>query len=322
MNIKMNMKTNTINTMKTIATTMILAAVLTISITSCSRKDAAVSGDAVPVTVHAVNTIVAAQGSIRDYLAVSGDIVNTSTVDTFSDVAGKVSRVFVGVGSRVRRNDPVVEIDPSRPGMEFVPSLVRAPVSGTVVALPAQLGMTINQAVPLARIADSEDLEIQLRIAERFISQIALRQRAEIILMAWPGEVFQGRITELSPTLDPASRSMGIRVGVQDPSRKLKSGMFATVRIIVEEKDNVVKIPASAVINRFGEQFVFAVDMQNPAEPVVRRKIIVPGIAIDGIVEITQGLAPNEEVVIRGQSLLEDGSRVNIIDRLPPVGSN
>jgi len=317
MNMNINMKTIT-----TITTTMMLAAVLAVSITSCSRKNAALSGDAAPVTVHAVNTIAAAQGSIRDYLAVSGDIVNTSTVDTFSDVAGRVSRVFVGVGSRVRRNDPVVEIDPSRPGMEFVPSLVRAPVSGTVVALPAQLGMTINQAVPLARIADSEDLEVQLRIAERFISQIALRQRSEITLMAYPGEVFQGRITELSPTLDPASRSMGIRVGVQDPSGRLKSGMFATVRIIIEEKNNVVKIPAAAVINRFGEQFVFAVDARNPEEPVVRKKIIVPGIAIDGIVEITQGLSPNEDVVIRGQSLLEDGSRVNIIDRLPPVGSN
>ena len=314
----MKMKVRT----KMIKTTMMLVSILAVSFTSCSRGNTEEAGDAAPVTVHAVNTIAAAQGSIRDYLAVSGDIVNTSAVDTFSDVAGRVNRVFVGVGSRVRRNDPVVEIDPSRPGMEFVPSLVRAPVSGTVVALPAQLGMTINQSVPLARIADSEDLEVQLRIAERFISQIALRQRSEITLMAWPGEVFEGRITELSPTLDPASRSMGIRVGVQDPSGKLKAGMFATVRIIIEEKDNVVKIPAAAVINRFGEQFVFAIDAQNPAEPVVRRKTIVPGIAIDGIIEITHGLAPNEEVVVRGQSLLEDGSRVNVIERLPPVGSN
>jgi membrane fusion protein, multidrug efflux system len=115
---------------------------------------------------------------------------------------------------------------------------------------------------------------------------------------------------------------MEIRVGVENPGSRLKAGMFAKVRIITETKENVVKIPASAVVNRFGEQYVFSVDKTNPQMPIARKKVIVPGIIIDGVMEVRQGIAPNEDVVVRGQTLLEDGSRVNVIEQLQPLSAN
>jgi len=288
-----------------------------------SKKDASVSGDqAQAATVYAVNITTAVKGQIRDYLALSGDIIASSTVDTYSDAAGKVSKLYVAVGSRVRKDDPVAEVDPSRPGMEFVPSLVKAPVSGTVVALPAQLGMTVSQAVPLARISGGAGLEIRLHVAERFISKISLNLPCEITLDAYPGEIFRGTITELSPTLDSTSRTMEIKVGVENPGAKLKAGMFAKVRVITEKKENIVKIPAAAMINRFGEQYIFVTDKTEFAAPKARKRNVVPGIIIDGVMEIQQGLAPDEEIVIRGQTLIEDGSRINIIERLAPLSVN
>ena len=291
--------------------------------TYIKKQDSGSQEDKAAVTqVFAVNTTIAIEGQIRDYLALSGDIIASSTVDAYSDAAGKVSRIYVHVGSQVRRNDPVAEVDPSRPGMEFRPSLVKAPVAGTIVALPAQLGMTVSQAVPLARISGSGGLEIRLHVAERFISKIALNQPCEITLDAYPGEIFRGSITELSPTLDTASRTMEIRVGVENPGSRLKAGMFAKARIITEMKQGIVKIPASAVVNRFGEHFIFSVDSSDSEAPVVRKKTVVPGILIDGVMEILQGVAPNEEIVIRGQTLLEDGSRINIVERHAPLSAN
>ena len=281
------------------------------------------TGEANPVVqVFAVNTMPAASGQIRDYLALSGDIIASSLVDTYSDAAGKVSRLYVSVGSKVKKGDPVAAVDPSRPGMEFVASVVRAPVEGTIIALPAQLGMTVSQAVPLARISGGAGLETRLYVAERFISKISLNQPCEITLDAYPGEIFRGSITELSPTVDTTSRTMEIRVGVENPGLRLKAGMFAKVRVITETKENVVKIPASAVVNRFGEQYVFSVDKTNAQAPVARKRVIVPGIVIDGVMEVRQGLAPNEDVVVRGQTLLEDGSRVNVIEQLAPLSAN
>jgi multidrug efflux pump subunit AcrA (membrane-fusion protein) len=114
---------------------------------------------------------------------------------------------------------------------------------------------------------------------------------------------------------------MEVRVAVDNPGAKLKAGMFAKARIITEEKGNIVKIPVSAVVNRFGERFVFVADYSDPEAPVARRRTITQGILIDGVLEVTQGLAPGEEVVVRGQTLLEDGSRINIVERLAPLAA-
>jgi len=272
--------------------------------------------------VFAVNTTPAVHGQIQDYIALSGDIIAGSTVDTYSDAAGKVTEVYVTIGQRVSRGDRIAAVDPSRPGLNFRIGIATAPISGTVVSLPAQVGMTISQAVPLARIAGGGALEIRLFVAERFISKITMNQSCEITLDAWPGEVFFGSISEISPTVDVASRTMEIKVNVSNPGFRLKAGMFAKVRIIIEKKENIVKIPSSAMINRFGEQYVFTVDRTNPDNPVARRRVIVPGIHIDGVLEIQQGLAPDEEIVARGQTLLEDGSRINIIERIAPLSAN
>ena len=313
-------------------TTLLMSLLILISIsllTSCERlKDAYGNKDAEEIVrevpVFAVNTILASRGQIQDYISLSGDIWAGSTVDVYSDAAGRVYQLSVSVGERVSRGAAIATVDPSRPGMTFRHSVATAPISGTVVALPAQVGMTISQAVPLARIAGDGGLEIRLNVAERFISKMALNLPCQITLDAWPGEIFQGSISELSPTIDLASRTMEVRVNVNDAGSKLKPGMFAKVRIITERKDNIVKIPVAAMINRFGEQYVFVVekDPENPEFNIVTKRDIVPGILIDGIMEVQSGLAPDEEIVVRGQTLLDEGSRVNIIEQLAPLGAN
>ncbi|MCL2719910.1 MAG: efflux RND transporter periplasmic adaptor subunit [Treponema sp.] len=294
-----------------------------ILISSCNRNDR--GGLAVSdVPVFAVNTILAVEGQIQDYITFSGDIIAGSTVDVHSDAAGRVSELYVSVGRRVNRGDAIAAVDPSRPGMNFRHSIATAPISGTIVMMPAQVGMMVTQAVPLARIAGGGGLEIRLHVAERFISRMAMNQSCEITLDAWPGEIFYGSVSEVSPTVELASRTMEVRVNVRDVDSKLKPGMFAKVRVITERKDNIVKIPSSAVINRFGEQYVYVID-KDPDDPeitIVKKRIVTPGIQIDGVAEILSGLSPNEEIVVRGQTLLDDGSRVNIIERVTPLSSN
>jgi len=230
---------------------IIFCLILSVSFSGCERIKAAYGKKkktdmAREVPVFAVNTTLTSKGQIQDYITLTGDIVAGSTVDVYSDAAGKVYALHVSVGSRVSRGTSIATVDPSRPGMTFKHSVANAPISGTIVALPAQVGMTISQAVPLARIAGGSALEIKLNVAERFISKMALNLPCEITLDAWPGDVFRGSINEISPTVDLASRTMEIRVNVNNPGSKLKQGMFAKVRIITEQKNNIVKIPVNS----------------------------------------------------------------------------
>jgi len=298
------------------------AAILLITACGQNKKTAQTAFEA---PVFAVNTIMAVQGQIQDYITLSGDIHAGSTVDVYPEVQfGKIAEILVSVGSRVNRGTSLVAIDPSRPGMTYRWSYATAPISGTIVALPAQIGMMVSSAVPLARIAGGGGLEIRLNVAERFISRMAINLTCEVTLDAWPGETFYGSISEISPTIDLTSRTMEVRINVRDTGNKLKPGMFAKVRVITERKNNIVKIPAAAVISRFGEQYVYIVekDAEDPEINLAKKRIINAGILIDGVMEVTSGLAPNEEVIIRGQTLLDDGSRVNVIERVTPLGAN
>ena len=287
------------------------------------KKEAGEAAGILEMPVYAVNTMLAVRGPIQDYIALSGDIIAGSTVDVlYSDAAvAKVVDVYVSVGQRVTRGQRIAALDQSRPGMDYQWGIATAPISGTVAAVPAKVGMTISPAVPLARITGGGALEIRLYVAERFISKMAMNLPCEITLDAWPGEVFYGSISELSPTVDPASRTMEVRINVQDSRNRLKPGMFAKVQIITEKKNNIVKIPATAVTNRFGERYIFVVDSSEPDNPIARKKTIVQGILIDGVLEVSDGLSAGDEIVIRGMSLLEDGSRINIIERLAPLGN-
>ena len=98
-----------------------LAAGTMLVLSSCSaaKKKAETQAAAPAQTVFAVETASVVRGQVRDYLALSGDIVASSTVDAYSDVAGKVTRHFVSVGQRVAKDQALIEVDPSRPGMSL-----------------------------------------------------------------------------------------------------------------------------------------------------------------------------------------------------------
>ena len=325
-------------------------------VTGCSGNKTA-GGPGSDIPVFAVNTSTAVQGQVWDYIALSGDIYAGSSVDVFSNVAGKVTQVYVQLGSRVNRGSSIAAVDPSLPGMNFIPAVTTAPISGTIIALPAQIGATVSQAIPLARISGTGALEIKLHVAERFISKIAMNQLCEITLDAWPGEVFRGTVTEISPVVNPASRTMEVKVNVTNQEDKLKEGMFSKVKLITEQKENTVKIPASALIQRFGENYVYVVEETTVDEQVAeqtekkkgflasifgkketeeaeekgatqqikvfiaKKRIVTPGIQIDGVLEITGGLKPGEEFIVKGQTLINEDARINIIERVTPLSA-
>ncbi|MDR0685113.1 MAG: efflux RND transporter periplasmic adaptor subunit [Spirochaetaceae bacterium] len=278
-----------------------------------AREQGQGQGPAQPV--FAISTIKLETGKIADYLTLSGDMVAGSSVDVYSDTAGTITRRYVSIGSRVAKNQPIAEVDPSQPGMNYIPSVVRAPISGVISGLPGQVGMKISQSSPLAVISGDGGLEIELHVAERFIYRIRMGLPCEITLDAYPGDNFRGRISEISPVVNISSRTMMIKVNVDNPGDRLKAGMFAKVKIITEEKENAITVPEGAVLQRGGQNFVYTVraDPDDPEDSRAVRTPVTLGLNIDNMFEITEGLEPGDEVIVRGQTTLTDGSRVNVI---------
>lgn len=260
-------------------------------------------------TVFAVSTYEVASTVLNDYLEFGGDVVAASSVDILPDTAGKLSRVYVSVGDDVRKDQVLAEIDGSRPGMTFGTGSVKAPTSGTITSLPLAVGSTVAPSMSIGKISSTDELEIKTAVAERFVSRVEVGQQASLIFDAWAGASFMGRITEVSPVLDPMTRTMSVTLVLDPPDNRIKPGMYARIKLITEKKDNVLVIPYYAIVNRADENFVFVVQDGDS----VRMQSISPGLRVDDKIEITSGLEVGDLVITRGQTLLQEGTKINVI---------
>lgn len=266
--------------------------------------------------IFAVNTTLAVEGQISDFLYVNGDIIAEEFVDVYPDAAGKLTDIQVETGDRVRKGDILAYVDPSRPGMNFANSPIYSPISGTITSFPGSIGSTVGQQGPIATIGDLSNLLVRTYISERKISLIALGMPAELTFEAYPGETFNARITELSPVVDPSSRTMEIKLDMISRDGRIKSGMFSKIKITTAVKNNVVKIPTDCIIERFGERFVYVLTEEGRVE----KRVITEGISFGDVSEILSGLSTGDEIVIQGQTLLEDGVKVKVIKEIKNEG--
>ena len=278
---------------------------------SCSKDEGTA---VVPVesqeTVFAVNTYVAAAENLDEYLEFGGDVVAASSVDVMPDTSGKIANIRVRVGDYVEKNQILAYVDPSLPGMTYESSPIRAPVAGTVTAFPVSVGSMVAPSVSIAKISNTKNLEINISVAERFVSRIAVGQPALLTFDSYPGEVFTAKVAEVNPVLDTTSRSMGVKLVLDPPDNRIKIGMYCRVKLITESKAGVVAIPREAIVNRSGQESVFVVNGNT-----VENCPISVGITVDNMVEVVSGLTAGNEVVVSGQTLLDSGSKVNVINR-------
>jgi membrane fusion protein (multidrug efflux system) len=268
-------------------------------------------------TVFAVNVIPAAQGELNEYIQVNGDVESLASIDVFADNNGEVISINVGLGQYVYAGQVIAKVDPSRPGQNFLPNPVRAPISGTIIALPVRVGSTISVQTPVAKISRTNELELVTNIAERFIADIKVGLDALVRFQAYPEQVFKAKIKEVSPVLDSVTRSLEVKLRFTENARQVKAGMFAEIKIITQTKKDIIKIPTHCLVHRFEDTFVFVVK----EDSWVEKREVVQGIEIDNKLEILSGLEAGEMIVAQGQKVLEDQAKVRIIDTLPPLAA-
>ncbi|QTQ17146.1 efflux RND transporter periplasmic adaptor subunit [Treponema parvum] len=299
---------------------VVLAAVFFGAFAGCKKAD----GEKKEKTTasFAVNTYKITEGRLDDYLEFGGDIVASSLVNIMPDTNGKISRIMVRVGDLVKKDQIVAYIDPSRPGMTYSENPVKAPTTGTITLFPYSVGEMVGSSVSIGQISSTGNLEIHTDIAERFVSRIKKGQTAAISFDAFPGEVFSAHVFEVSPVLDTTTRTMKVKLSLDKVDPRIKVGMYSRIKLITEELENVITMPFDAIIVRDSKSYVFVVnraegkqtEKQIGVPAVVHSQEVTQGIHVDEKVEITSGLKPGDEVVIRGQTVLVDGANVNILN--------
>ena len=280
---------------------------------SCVKKPAAAQTEAEEI-FYAVTAKKLSSRTLDDYLEFGGDVDSVSSVSVMPDMAGKLSSVRVSVGDTVKKDQIIAYVDASRPGYNYSESPVKAPAAGRIISLVTNIGTTVSQAMPVAKISNTEEMEIKINVPERFISRVKEGQRVELTFDAYPGDVFGARVSEVSPVLDNSSRTMLTKVRIVQRDNKIKIGMYARVKLITESRDNTIVVPSTTIVTRDGNPYVFVVnDDVAENKGTVRQQPVKLGITIDDKTEVVDGLKSGQTVVAKGQTLLSDGAKVNIV---------
>jgi len=177
---------------------------------------------------------------------------------------------------------------------------ISAPISGRVIEHKAILGSMIDQNTDLMTIMDPRLLWVDAEVFERDIAKIRIGQEVRLTVLAYPGEVFRGKISYISETMNPETRTLNVRTEVQNKDFKLKHGMFADVSIILNAAQKVLAVPREAVLEDRNQDIVFL----KTGEQYVPC-IVAVSAEQNGYCAIAEGLQEGEEVVVKNAYTLK-----------------
>jgi RND family efflux transporter MFP subunit len=249
-------------------------------------------------------------GTIENSVMINGDVLAAIQVPIYPTMAGKLSALHFRVGDTVSRGQTVAMVDPSRPGEVYSLSPVVSTIGGTVLSAPLNPGDTVSTQSTVYIVGDLSKLVVETFVPERFSNAARKGLAALVSLEALPGESFPATVSEVSPVLDPASRTLRIRLQFNQRDPRIRAGMFATVSLVTNTRRDVPVIPRTSVINTYGSWIVFVADEQN----IARRRVITLGIENETAVEVLSGLEIGERIVSAGQNFLSEGDLVRIVD--------
>jgi Cu(I)/Ag(I) efflux system membrane fusion protein len=182
---------------------------------------------------------------------------------------------------------------------------IHSPVSGVVAAKIAAHGMYADPATILFSIVDLSRVWILADVYENELSLVRTGAAAVVHLSYAPGRSYQGRIAFVSPALDPATRTLKIRIELDNPSRELRPDMLADVSIATDAGDRTV-VPKSAVVQA-GERSIVFVDR---GDGRLSPREITLGLRFDDDLEVLSGLTPGQRIVSSASFVVDSESRL------------
>jgi Cu(I)/Ag(I) efflux system membrane fusion protein len=182
----------------------------------------------------------------------------------------------------------------------------RSPVAGIVMDKKAVQGMRFGAGDTLYQIADLSSVWVVAEVAEQDVAHVQLGSPAQVSFAAYPSENFAGKVNYVYPTLNPATRTVQIRIELANPKGRLKPALFANVALQSASRGKVLTVPNSAVIDSGTRQVVLVQLTQGRFEP----RTVKLGQRGNDYVEVLEGIGAGEQIVTAANFLIDAESNL------------
>lgn len=277
---------------------------LTIHLSRRTEGKETVREEGVPVTVT-----VAGIDDIAKKMSFSSQVEGIEQTPVYPDLPGDFMKFLVEDGQYVRKGQPLAYIEQDIPGVQREPIMVKSPISGIISLNSFDKGQLVRPqdpmtgSEPLGHVARVDRLKVKFSVPEKYRLKKGLPIEVEIPSLSGR---FSGEITKASSFYDPSTRSQSVIGIFPNLERRIIPGMFARVWVEVERKENIIAIPVDAVIGLI-DKHVFKVKNGRAIQKPVK-----VGISNESRISIEEGVEEGDTVIVEGQLIVNDGSRVEI----------
>ena len=174
----------------------------------------------------------------------------------------------------------------------------------------------VTSGTEIATISDVSRIKLDFTVPETLMGGLRVGQPIDAVAAAYPGRKFEGNVSSIDPTVDPATRAVRVRALLPNPDHMLKPGMLLTVSVRSAERVSAA-VPELAVVGEGEDRFVYVLG----PESKVKRERIRAGSRQDGLIEVLGGLRPGVRIVTEGVVKLSDGMKVETASAKPPARS-
>lgn len=188
---------------------------------------------------------------------------------------------------------------------------IRAPFSGELGIRQLSIGAYVSPGAEIVTLSRLDPIYVNFSLPEKELSRLAVGQTVELAAAAFPGTLFKGAVTAISPDVDEATRTVRAQATLANPDRRLRPGMFVSLSLIGSGGEDVLTVPRTAITYFPYGEIVFAIKGEGDDLTVERRPIEAGRIRANRV-EILKGLVAGERIVNTGQHKLRDGQRVRV----------
>ncbi len=182
---------------------------------------------------------------------------------------------------------------------------VRAPFKGYVKERQVTIGQFVRVNTPLITLVKIDPIRLRMEVPERMAPWVKVGQTVDVLLEAFEGRKFQGKIWRMSPTVDPNKRTFIVEALIQNPASLLKPGSYARAHVPTNKIESIKLVPVKAVNYVFGSNKVYVVNGDT-----IEARDVKLGDRFDQDVEVLEGIKEGESVATTQLNRLDTGSRV------------
>lgn len=292
------------------------ALLLLLASNGCGKKEAAEKPAAKAEAKHEDNVVTLtkenlARVAVKNETVVRGSLDMTlkavgrvgenlnKTAKVRATFEGRLTKLNFDLNQRVKAGDVM--------GLVETPELLgkslelKAPIEGRITERKSTVGEHIGKDTEIYTISDPTDLWVLAEVKERDIGAVQVGQEATFTALAYPGEIFRGKVVLLGNRVETESRTLEVRIDVNNADGRLKPGMFADVEIVTTAIKDVLIISDQALQTLEDDQIVFVALSDTKFE----KRVVKAGLEQHGRVQIVEGIKEGEHVVTEGSFILK-----------------